>query len=152
MLHYVVVLASAKKKTTSRIMFQRMAATRIKEAEELFKAKQYDGAYYLAGYAVECAIKASICRQFQRHTFPNKKLVFESHDHDAENLIKAAGLKNDLDDSKDRDPSFDVNWQIIREWTPDSRYRTNTKSKAKDLIDAINQGPSSFLTWITTRW
>lgn len=67
--------------TTSRTMFQRVAGMRIEEARTLFAAKQYGGAYYLAGYAVECALKAAICRQFQRHTLPSKKLVLDAFDH-----------------------------------------------------------------------
>ena len=33
---------------------------RVKEAQLLFDNKCYEGAYYLLGYALECAIKACI--------------------------------------------------------------------------------------------
>jgi hypothetical protein len=31
-----------------------------------------DGAYYLAGYTVDCAIKASVAKRTQEHDFPEK--------------------------------------------------------------------------------
>lgn len=42
----------------SRSDFQRLADVRIAEAKVLLDAGMWDGAYYLAGYAVECALKA----------------------------------------------------------------------------------------------
>jgi len=36
---------------------------------------QYCGAYYLMGYAIECAFKAAISKQIKEHDFPDKKLV-----------------------------------------------------------------------------
>ena len=138
--------------TTSRAMFQRVALCRNEEARILFAAKQYGGAYYLAGYAIECALKAVICCQFQRHTLPSKKLVFDSFDHDLEKLLAVAGLKTDHDVTRKNDPIFELNWSIIREWRPESRYRTHTKDAAKDLIEAVGQGPSSFIDWVQTRW
>jgi HEPN domain-containing protein len=41
---------------------QKLAAIRLKEAKLLLAANAPDGAYYLAGYAVECALKACIAK------------------------------------------------------------------------------------------
>jgi hypothetical protein len=41
-----------------RADFQHLARARVKEAEILINAGEFDGAYYLAGYALECALKA----------------------------------------------------------------------------------------------
>jgi len=49
------------------------------------KHRLTDGAYYLAGYAVECALKACIAKKTQRHEFPDKRRVDASHTH---NLIQ----------------------------------------------------------------
>jgi HEPN domain-containing protein len=38
--------------------FQELALVRLNEAKVLLDAGHFDGAYYLAGYAVECALKA----------------------------------------------------------------------------------------------
>jgi len=37
----------------------------------------FDGAYYLAGYAVECAIKACIAKGTRRYEFPDKRKVLQ---------------------------------------------------------------------------
>lgn len=54
----------------NRSDFQDLAQIRLAEAAALLQAERFDGAYYLAGYAVECALKACIakgpnCTNFQ---------------------------------------------------------------------------------------
>jgi HEPN domain-containing protein len=49
-----------------------LSRVRLSEARALFKAGLPDGAYYLAGYAVECALKACIAKETQRYEFPEK--------------------------------------------------------------------------------
>jgi len=39
----------------------------------LLRLGLFDGAYYLAGYAVECALKACIAKGTQRFEFPDKR-------------------------------------------------------------------------------
>jgi HEPN domain-containing protein len=41
---------------------QDLSKVRLKEATALLNLRMYDGAYYLAGYAVECALKACIAK------------------------------------------------------------------------------------------
>ena len=65
----------------NRVDLQALSETRIREAKSLLAAEFMDGAYYLAGYSVECALKACIAKQTQEHDFPDKKLVNESHTH-----------------------------------------------------------------------
>jgi HEPN domain-containing protein len=38
----------------------RLSRLRIREARVLLEAGEFPGAYYLAGYAVECALKACV--------------------------------------------------------------------------------------------
>lgn len=44
----------------TRVEFQRLAEARLVEAKALLDVGKWDGAYYLAGYAVELALKACI--------------------------------------------------------------------------------------------
>lgn len=69
---------------------QILARTRLAEANALLAAGFPDGAYYLAGYAVECALKACITRGTQRYDFPDKKSVDASYTHNLKDLIKVA--------------------------------------------------------------
>ena len=52
--------------------FRELAMIRLREARVLLRAKCYDGAYYLAVYAVECALKACIARHTKRFEFPDR--------------------------------------------------------------------------------
>jgi len=45
---------------------QTLSTIRLKEATALLKAGLFDGSYYLAGYSVECALKACIAPGTQR--------------------------------------------------------------------------------------
>ena len=51
---------------------QALADAKIKEAQALYRSGRYDGACYLAGYAVECALKACIAKRTKKHDFPDK--------------------------------------------------------------------------------
>jgi hypothetical protein len=48
--------------TVNRVEPQRLAKERISDAKVLLGARHWVGAYYLAGYAVECALKACIAK------------------------------------------------------------------------------------------
>jgi len=37
---------------------RRLARVRADDAQALFSARRYPGAYYIAGYSIECAIKS----------------------------------------------------------------------------------------------
>lgn len=65
---------------------------RLKEANALLAAGFPDGAYYLAGYAVECALKACIAKATQRYDFPDKDSANASYTHNLEKLITVAKL------------------------------------------------------------
>ncbi len=72
-----------------------MSWVRLAEARALLKAGLPDGAYYLVGYAVECALKACIARGTQRYEFPEKKRVNASHTYDLGELVKVAELQDE---------------------------------------------------------
>jgi hypothetical protein len=54
---------------------QILAQTGLTESKALLRAGLPDGAYYLAGYSVECALKACIAKHTRRHDFPDKNTV-----------------------------------------------------------------------------
>ena len=56
----------------NRIDLQNLANERIAEAKILFDAGKWSGAYYLAGYAVECGLKACIAKLTKPDEFPDK--------------------------------------------------------------------------------
>lgn len=109
------------------------------------------GAYYLAGYAVECALKARIAKQRKRFEFPPKRRNVEKmYSHDLSTLIGIAGLEAQLYEEVAANKQFEENWTIVRDWTADSRYKTSGL-KGRDLYNAVT-GPSGILPWIKLRW
>ena len=91
---------------------QELAKVRLKEAAALHRLGLFDGAYYLAGYAVECALKACIAKGTQRHEFPDKKKVESSHSHNLRELIRVAGLDDARVEQISQDPNFKTNWDV----------------------------------------
>ncbi len=51
----------------NRTDLQKLSNIRIREAKVLFAAGEHSGAYYLAGYAIECALKACFAKGVKRY-------------------------------------------------------------------------------------
>src|SRR3954454_5590605 len=78
---------------TSRSDFERLMDLRLKEAKLLLDQKDWDGAYYLAGYVVEFALKIRIIAQLMKSdSFPDKKLAENFYKHELTLLRKLAEL------------------------------------------------------------
>jgi hypothetical protein len=87
---------------TPRPDFERLMTLRMSEAKLLLDQNHWDGAYYLAGYAVEIAFKVRIISQLMKSdSFPDKKLAENFYKHDLTLLRKMA----ELDDAMDKDAS-----------------------------------------------
>lgn len=136
----------------NRKQLQALSEIRLREAQALFRTKHFSGAYYLAGYAVECALKACIAKQIKRYEFPDKQRVMDSYSHD---LKKLAGLSTLLQSILDRaasNRSFRTNWEIVCQWSEKSRYAITDSIMAKELMDAIMEQDSGVMSWIRQYW
>lgn len=136
----------------NRTDLQELAEIRVREAEALLTNNKYEGAYYLSGYAIECALKACIAKRTQQYEFPDKNAVIQSHTHDLSQLIKAAGLEVELRNEMLADPAFETNWAVVKDWSEVARYRKPTARKAQDLYSAITDATHGVLRWIKQRW
>jgi HEPN domain-containing protein len=131
---------------------QSLARTRLAEAKTLLGAGYPDGAYYLVGYAVECALKACIARSTQRHEFPDKKTVDASYTHSLKELIKVANLEVAHSQEANRDSAFRSNWDVVRLWSEHSRYGRVDQGKAQELVDAVGDRKHGVMAWIKQYW
>ncbi len=128
---------------------ENLAAIRIKEANVLLTADCYEGAYYLAGYALECLLKAHIAKQVREFDFPNKKLANDSYTHKLTDLVITAGLKQTLTEQENNNEQFKLNWAVVINWSEESRYKsTITKEEAQDIFNAITDDESGILLWL----
>jgi len=132
--------------------FKQIAKIRLKEAKALLSNGNYDGAYYLCGYVVECGLKACIAKKTKRYDFPDKKTVEDSYTHEIEKLIGVAGLKQDLQNEMKHNKQFEVNWTVVKDWTEASRYERQNDKKAHDLYSAIINRQNGVLKWIRQYW
>jgi hypothetical protein len=128
---------------------ENIAAIRIKEADILLNADCYEGAYYLAGYALECMLKACIAKQVKEFDFPNKQLVIDSYTHNLTKLLTTAGLKQELAENERLNKEFKLNWAVVSKWSEESRYEYSIeKQKARDFFTAITDTKSGILPWL----
>jgi HEPN domain-containing protein len=135
-----------------RTDLQALSKIRAKEAKALLDAGLHDGAFYLAGYAVECALKACIAKSTRKHEFPDKDRVNKSYTHSLVELIRLAGLRETHDARMKSDPAFRDNWLIVVSWSEDSRYLRNTAEKAQGLVNAVGNPKSGILAWLRHYW
>src|SRR5262249_36112072 len=118
--------------------FQQLADVRIDAAAVLFAQGKYDGAYYLAGYAAQCGLKACRARLTTQADHPPKpKFIHDYYSHEIDKLIKPAGLTAQRDADAAADPVLQANWDTVKDWTEDSRYERKTQAQAQQLIAAI---------------
>lgn len=155
---------------------QRLADLRVDEATSLLRSGYPDGAYYLAGYAIEAAIKAIVAIQFEHHTVPDRRLVEDFHKHDFKTLLRLARIDRELENSCKKDQDFNSNWSIIEGWSINARYSVNRQirlpepedvpgglslrlldekieaSEAHALINAIADENKGVLPWLKRFW
>lgn len=137
----------------NRVDFQKLAELRLQESKSLLAAGFPDGAYYLGGYAVECAFKACIAKRTREHDFPDKTLVLESHTHSLKELFRLAQVKDDWDADIIANPLLKTNWNLLLAWSEASRYdRGKTPQQATDLLEAIEDPNGGILPWVRKRW
>jgi HEPN domain-containing protein len=136
----------------ARADLQRLADEKLSDAAILLNAKSWSNAYYLAGYAVELAIKACIAKSFKAENIPDLQLVRETYTHRFSDLIGTAGLRAALQRQEQADLDFAINWGVVYEWSPEDRYTATSEQDARELIDAISDANHGVLAWIKTYW
>lgn len=133
--------------------FQKLAILRLKEAEALLKNRCYEGAYYLSGYSIECALKACIAKKTKRYEFPNKNRVNSSYVHDLNKLIDVAELTKELNEEMKLNNNFADYWNTIKDWSEKDRYKNNiNKQYAEGRIIAITDNDNGILKWLKKYW
>jgi HEPN domain-containing protein len=107
---------------------KKLGLDHLRDAKILFNAGGYNGAIYLAGYAVELALKAHICQHLGWDTLDEAILKR----HDLQFLLRFTGLESQRE-------SFLYQWDLIAEWNPEMRYdefRDFQAGEASQFIEA----------------
>jgi HEPN domain-containing protein len=148
----VVVVRGGGGKPVNRAKLQRLAQERISDAKVLLAARHWSAAYYLAGYAVECALKACIAKLMKSEEFPDKTFAEKCWTHNLPQLLGLAGLKDELDAATQAESEFADNWNTVTQWTESSRYARTPKADPEDLYAAIAENRRGVLIWLKQRW
>jgi HEPN domain-containing protein len=149
----------------NRAELQAMAEERVKDAKALLDGSRWEFAYYAAGYAVECALKACLLARMI-HTawvFQEKWEARACRTHDFGELIDLAGMRDELNNKLAASaaaappagpPSgvFARNWGTALSWKVESRYQPRTEAEARELYQAITHDPDGVLPWIKNFW
>jgi hypothetical protein len=130
--------------------WQYLADLRLSEAELLLSNMKLDGAYYLGGLSVECALKACILKRLSNY-WPEKDFYKEMWAHDLSKLLDLADLN-----SIHKDAKVSANWGIVKDWKVDTRYEYNHSSRPeptiRQFLKAIDDPTDGVMQWLQKQW
>ncbi|MGD0896912.1 MAG: hypothetical protein ABR915_03690 [Thermoguttaceae bacterium] len=149
----------------NQAQLREMAEERILDAAALIAGHRWNGAYYVAGYAVECALKSCLLARMV-HTawvFEEKWKSEDCRTHDFGQLVRLAGLKDELDAQLAASAAaaaaggppggtFAAHWGTVTQWKVSDRYESKTELEARSLYEAITNDPEGVLRWIRNYW
>jgi hypothetical protein len=132
---------------------QQLARDRLRDAKALLAAKRWACAYYVAGYAVECGLKACIISHLMKtDEFPEKRFSEQCWTHNLVQLVALAGLQAAFDADKAADPDLRSCWGTVKDWSEVTRYVRKTKAEALALYRAIIEPKHGVFRWIRSHW
>src|SRR3954471_11456605 len=100
----------------NRMDLQKLAEERLADSELLLANRRYGAAYYLAGYAVECGLKACIAKLTKAEDFYDKLLARKIFTHNLEELLVHASLADIFAKNGKSDYIFAANWAQVSSW------------------------------------
>lgn len=139
----------------TRVEWQQLAERLLVDAKNLLDGHRWSAAYYLAGYAVECGLKACILVRLIATTevlFEDRRFSEKCWTHALLDLVKLAGLESIRAQDATANQAFGKNWELVKDWSESSRYKATTFQKAKKFHDAITHKKDGVMPWIRARW
>jgi len=120
---------------------------RWNDAQALLNARRWRGAMYLAGYSIECVLKAKLMQMFscsnlldledelqRRNLLADRATIFT---HQLEVLLR---LANGLDRLRQNAALWPL-FNIVNRWIPAWRYNPDLSNRedAEDYLDAVDK-------------
>ena len=137
----------------NREILRSLANARIEEARILLDNGQWTGSYYMAGLAVECALKSCLAAAVKEYDFPDKEFVNAMYVHNLERLLRLnGGLWNNLQTDMNADRELGINWNTVKDWDDSKRYSIVEELEARELYDATTEMQSGVMVWIKGKW
>ena len=136
----------------NRQVLRQLAEERARDAWALQYNRQWSGLYYMAGYVVECGLKACIARLTNQDDFPDNNFARDCFTHDIGDLIRLAGLQSFVKYEIDNRTPAGRNWLIVKDWNEQARYQFWSETVARKLFSAVTEANTGVLTWIKNHW
>lgn len=137
--------------------FKTIAKARLKTVKILISANDWEGAAYMMGYVLECALKAAICKRLNLVTYPentrNDKVdgYFMTHKFDQllipsglTDLFSATGNRDEFRSWSDFTKEYPGEWPAMR-YNP-SRLSQFDEIKVKALYNCLTVTPHGIIT------
>jgi HEPN domain-containing protein len=138
-----------------RVQWQQCAERYLMDAKTLLDNHRWSSAYYLAGYAVECGLKACVVVRVIAEPgviFEIKKFSEICWTHNLPELVKLAGLETTRVAEMAANLALRDNWSVAKDWSEKVRYQTISHQKAKRLYRAITDNTNGVMQWIRVHW
>ena len=138
----------------NRTALQNLSTERVEDSKALLAASRWSGAYYLAGYALECALKSCVLAYVERSgiIFEDKKFAEKCWTHDLDTLVRQADLIGEQGVAIGANRQLGANWALAKDWSEAARYRICSQSLAEKLFDAITDNTDGVLQWVKNHW
>lgn len=138
-----------------RLEWQQLAERWLVDAKAMLKAHRWSAAYYVAGYAVECALKACVVARIVNNSgvvFEDRRFSEKCWTHNFDELIKLAELDAMRAADSAANPALHRHWLILKDWSEAARYRTVPHRTAKRFINVIIDRVIGVMKWIKEHW
>ncbi len=135
----------------TQLEWERMAEEKLASTESLLADQRWTSAFYLAGYVIECSLKARIVARVSREPhviFEDEGFSKKCWTHKLLELVRLSGLWEAHDLEKSTNATFASFWKVVEKWNESSRYETKSEIQARDLYDAIADPLNGVLKWI----
>ncbi len=133
---------------------QSLARERILDAQALLDGSRWSFAYYVSGYAVECALKSCLLSRMilTGWVFQERAKIDDCLTHDFGKLVNLSGLTGELNARLASNSAFVGNWGITTQWKVTDRYGLKSEAEARALFSAITDDPDGVLRWMMNYW
>lgn len=131
---------------------QYLAQLRLDDALLLLKDSRVSTAYYLAGCAVELALKACISKLIQPDTLPDKAFISAIESRKLEDLLAVSGLRFEMNADIRHQPQLGASWAIASNWSEDSHYQVWDSVTATNLVQAVGDKTHGVFQWVKKHW
>jgi HEPN domain-containing protein len=146
-----------KKTVLNYEALKNLSQRRFDEASALLSDGHYDSACYMAGYSIELAFKARICRVldedefFERATFKDFKI------HHLPDLLILSGLRRKLETDRANNGTLASHWSKVSiMWSEQLRYSVPGQISQFDaeqfFFTISNSDHTGVLQWIQQHW